>query len=139
MHRAVDDAVSLLRHDLKSVIGAGAIELEIAKHLRQVSNQVGGKEQLAIDKFVESIESIPIILAENCGLDAIETLTLLKTLHNQGQIEMGVDPVNGVSNARGRGIFEPVLIKIHAINSATNIANLILKLDGIYQGNLDSK
>ena len=133
MLRAIQDAVSLLKHDLKCVVGAGAVELEIAKGLREFSKQVGGKEQLAIDKFIESIESIPIILAENCGLDAIEILTLLKNLHLTN-VDMGVDPVLGVSDAREREIFEPVLIKIHAINSATNIANLILKLDGIYQG-----
>jgi T-complex protein 1 subunit eta len=134
MVRAVQDAGSLLRHDLSCVIRAGAIEMEISKELREVSKKVGGKEQLAIDKFIEAVESIPIILAENCGLDAIEILTLLKNLHNQGQTDMGVDPVLGISDAREREIFEPVLIKIHAINSAVNIANLILKLDGIYQG-----
>jgi len=133
MLRAIQDAVSLLKHDLECVVGAGAIELEIAKGLREFSKQVGGKEQLAIDKFIESLESIPIILAENCGLDAIEILTLLKSLH-QTNPDMGVDAVLGVSDAREREVFEPVLIKIHAINSATNIANLILKLDGIYQG-----
>ena len=134
MHRALEDAVSLLKHDLKSVVGAGAIEIEIARNLREISKQIGGKEQIAFDKFIESIESIPITIAENCGLDAIEILTLLKNLHIQGDINMGVDSVLGVSDARERGIIEPVLIKIHAINSATNIANLILKLDGIYQG-----
>ena len=123
----------MLKNDLECVVGAGAIELEIAKGLREFSKQVGGKEQMAIDKFIESIESIPIILAENCGLDAIEILTLLKNLHLTNP-DMGVDSVLGVSDAREREIFEPVLIKIHAINSATNIANLILKLDGIYQG-----
>ena len=133
MLRAIRDAVSLLKNDLECVVGAGAIELEIAKGLREFSKQVGGKEQMAIDKFIESIESIPIILAENCGLDAIEILTLLKNLHLTNP-DMGVDSVLGVSDAREREIFEPVLIKIHAINSATNIANLILKLDGIYQG-----
>jgi chaperonin GroEL (HSP60 family) len=137
IHRVVDDITSLLKNDLSAVIGAGAIEVELGKELREISKQVGGKEYLAIEKFIEAIESIPAILAENCGLDAIEILTLLKNLHNQGQKDMGVDPILGVSNARERKIFEPVLIKIHAINSATNIANLILKLDGIYQGNLD--
>ena len=139
MHRALEDAVSLLRHDLKSVVGGGAVEIEIARAIREVSKKVGGKEQLAIDGFIEAIESLPSILAENCGLDSIEVLTLLKNLHNQGKTEMGVDPHAGVSDARERGIFEPVLIKVHAINSAVNIANLILKLDGIYQGDLDSE
>jgi len=139
MHRALEDAISLLKHDLKSVVGAGATEIEIARHLREVSKKIGGKEQIAFDKFIESIESIPITLAENCGLDAIEVLTLLKNLHIQGKVNFGVDSIQGVSDALIRGIIEPVLIKIHAINSATNIANLILKLDGIYQGNIENK
>lgn len=134
MLRSVQDAVSLLRHDLSAVVGAGATELEIARNLREISKQVGGKEQLAIDKFIEAVENIPIILAENCGLDAIETVTMLKNLHANNQVDMGVDPICGISDARKREIFEPVLIKIHAINSAVNITNLILKLDGIYQG-----
>ncbi len=139
MHRALEDAVSLLKHDLKSVIGAAAAELEIARNLREISKKIGGKEQLAFDKFIESIEAIPITIAENCGLDAIEVLTILKNLHNNGQVNMGVDCGQGFSDAKKRGIIEPVLIKMHAINSATNIANLILKLDGMYQGNLDQK
>lgn len=133
MLRAVQDAISLLKHDLSCVVGAGAIEIELAKYLKEISKEVGGKEQMAIDKFIESIEAIPIILAENCGLDSMEVLTLLKNLHEKNE-NIGVDPYIGVSDARERKIFEPVLIKINAINTATNITNLILKLDGIYQG-----
>jgi len=137
--RALDDVISLLRHELDMVIGAGAIEIEVANHLREFAKQVGGKEQLAIEKYCEAVESIPLILAENCGLDAIEVLTTLKTLHSSGQKDMGVDIGIGISNARERCIFEPVLIKIHAINSATNVANLILKLDKILLGNGETK
>jgi len=133
MLRTIQDAVSLLKNNLNCVVGAGAIELELAKELEEISKQIGGKEQFAINKFIEALEAIPIIIAENCGLDAIGVLTMLKTLH-QTNIDMGVDAIEGVSDARERKIFEPALIKIHAINSATNIANLILKLDGIYQG-----
>jgi len=135
MHRALEDAVSLLRHDLKSVTGAGAIEMEIAKHLKNVSRRIGGKEAIAVEKFVESIESIVTTLAENCGLDSIEILSLLRNLHETNEV-MGVDGILGVSDAKERKIFEPALIKIHAINSSVNIANLILKLDGIYQGDM---
>jgi len=136
MERAFDDAVSLLRNDLKAVIGAGAIEIELSRFLTEVNTNVGGKEQLAIEKFIESIETIPITIAENCGLDAMEILTILKNQHKENK-DLGVDPILGISDARQRKIFEPVLIKIHAINSAVNVANLILKLDGVYQGNID--
>ena len=133
IERSVHDVVSLFKHDRAIVIGAGAIEIEIAKHLYELAKQVGGKEQIAIEKFAESIESIPLIIAENCGLDSIEILTLLKTLHSKNK-DMGVDPLSGISDARKRGIVDPVLVKIHAINSATNVANLILKTDKILVG-----
>ena len=136
IRRAVDDVVGLLRNDLDCVVGAGAIEIEIANDLREFAKRIGGKEQLAIEKYAEAIESIPAIIAENCGLDAIDVLTNLKTLHSQGQKDMGVDEFMGVSDARKRGIFEPALIKIYAISSATNVTNLILKLDGILQGEM---
>ena len=138
MERAVQDVVGLLRHETDSVIGAGAIETSLSLDLRDYANEVGGKEQLAIEKFAEAIESIPLIIAENAGLDAIDVLTNLKTAHKNKQTDMGVDIDLGVSNARERGIVEPVLVKIHAINSAANVANLILKLDKILIGENDN-
>lgn len=134
MERSAHDVVSLLKHDIDAVVGAGAIELELARHLTHIANKVGGKEQLAIEKFAEALESIPLLIAENCGLDAIEILTNLKTQHIAGQKDMGVDSFSGISDAREKGIIEPVLVKIHAINSASNVANLILKLDKMLVG-----
>jgi len=133
IERAVHDVVSLLKHEIDQVVGAGAIEIELAKRIRDLAENVGGKEQLAIEKFAESIESIPLIIAENCGLDAIQILAALKTMHKENP-NVGVDMVKGVSDARERGLVEPVLVKIHAINSATNVANLILKTDKILMG-----
>lgn len=131
--RVVDDVVSLLKHEIDQVVGAGAIEIELAQHLYAVSKSVGGKEQLAIEKFAESLESIPLIIAENCGLDAIMVLTALKTMHKENP-NLGVDMMKGMSDALERGIVEPVLVKIHAINSAANVANLILKTDKLLVG-----
>ncbi len=72
-------------------------------------------------------------MAENAGQDAIQVLTLLKTLHNENP-DMGVDMILGVSDAREKGVLDPVLVKIHAINSATNVSNLILKTDKLLIG-----
>lgn len=137
MNRALSDAISLLRNDISMVVGAGAIEMETAISVRSIEKRFGGKEQLAISQFADALEVIPSILAENCGLDAIEVLTALKTMHANGMKNMGVDIVKGISDAGDRGIYEPYLIKIHAINSATNVACLILKLDNILMGQMD--
>ena len=134
IERAVQDVVGLLKHETDCVIGAGSVEVGLSLDLRAFANDIGGKEQLAIEKFAESIEAIPMIIAENAGLDAIQVLTNLKTSHKNGQTDLGVDIVKGISDARARGIIEPVLVKIHAINAASNVANLILKLDKILIG-----
>lgn len=133
IERATSDILSLLRHKIDCVIGAGSIETDISLDLKEFANEIGGKEQLAIEKFAESIESIPMIIAENAGLDAMEVLTNLKTAHKENK-DIGVDIFLGISDARKRGIIEPVLVKIHAINSASNVATLILKLDRILTG-----
>lgn len=134
--RACDDVIRLLRHDLRQVIGAGAIEIELSTHLREFSKNVGGKMQIAVEKFADSIEAIPTILAENCGLDAIDVITTLKTLHAQGNKDLGIDVIEGISDARKRGVVEPVLIKTYAIGSATAVAYQILKIDKVIAGEL---
>jgi chaperonin GroEL (HSP60 family) len=132
--RAIDDVIRLLKVDNKSVTGAGAIEIELSLHLEKLSKEIGGKEQLAILKFAEALESIPMIIAENCGLDSIEIVTLLKTLHSNGKKDFGIDLINGVSDAKERNIIEPIELKMHAISSSTDVANLIIKLDDVYKG-----
>jgi len=139
IERCIHDVISLLKHDIKCVIGAGAIEIEIANHLILLAKGLGGKEQLAIEKYAEAIESIPLILAENSGLDSIAILTSLRTKHLNGEKDLGVDIYQGVSDARERGIVDPVLVKIYAINSATNVANLIIKTDKILIGEPEKK
>lgn len=132
--RAVDDVVGVLKHTDKCVTGAGALEIELGEYLRKEAKSFDGKEQIVIEKFAESVEAIPLILAENCGLDAMEVLSLLKSQHAKGKKDFGVDPVKIISDAKERGIIEPISLKLHAISGATDVANLILKLDDIYTG-----
>lgn len=130
--RAIVDVMGVLHLTNDVVYGAGAFELQISLHLKEFAKKIGGKEQIAIEKYAESIEAIPLILAENCGFDAMEVLTLLKTQHTAGNITLGVDPYRMIGDAKERGVVEPVSLKINALNSATEVANLILKLDDIY-------
>jgi len=139
IERCIIDVLSLLKHKIDCVIGAGAIEIEIANHLMLLAKSLGGKEQLAVEKYAEAIESIPLILAENAGLDSIAVLTNLRTRHLNGEKDLGVDIYTGISNAREKGIVDPVLVKVYAINSATNVANLILKTDKILVGEPEKK
>jgi len=132
--RAVEDVLGLLKINSRVVIGGGSIEIELGNMLRNFSKSIGGKEQIAIDKFADALESIPVTLAKNCGFDAMELLANLKALHSKGEREIGIDPLSKLSNAKERGILEPALMKAHAINSATDVCNMILKLDEVYKG-----
>ena len=129
IERSVHDVIGLMKNSLDVVIGAGAIEVEISKEILKYAKTVGGKEQLAIEKFADAMESIPLILAQNCGLDAIEILTKIKSEHENKYEKIGVDEDRGYSNAMIRGVVEPIAVKKHAINSAVNVCNLIIKTD----------
>ncbi len=134
IERSVYDVIGLMKNSLEVVIGAGAIEIEISKRILEYAKTIGGKEQLAIEKFADAIDSIPLVLAQNCGLDAIEVLTKIKSEHEKGFTLIGVDEDVGYSDAKDRGLIEPVAVKKHAINSACNVCNLILKTDKLLIG-----
>ena len=83
--RAFDDAVGVTTiaiEDGKVVPGGGAPFLFLSKELKEYANSVGGREQLAITAFAEALEVIPSALAENSGLDPLDTLIALRHLHS---------------------------------------------------------
>jgi len=133
IERSVEDVIGLMNNSLDVVTGAGAIEIKISRKILEYAKTVGGKEQIAIEKFAEAMESIPLVIAQNCGLDAIEVLTKIKSKHENNE-EIGVDEEKGFSNAKERRVVEPVAVKKHAINSAVNVCNLILKTDKLLLG-----
>ncbi len=136
VERAVVDcigAVSTALEDGSYVIGGGAIEMSLSKGLSSYANEIGGREQLAIQAFAEALESIPRALAENAGMDAIDTLVSLKSKHNSKEgANFGVDVIKGkVDDLKAKGILEPTKVKKQAISSATETARLVLRIDDI--------
>jgi len=136
VERAVVDsrgAVSSALESGKYVIGGGSIEMELSKVLNDYATEIGGREQLAIQAFAEALESIPKTLAENAGMDVIDTLVTLRNKHKQADGKFyGVDVINGkVAELKSTGIFEPEKVKKQAISSATETARLILRIDDI--------
>ncbi len=134
MERAIKDGLgdvaSALREG-KVVGGAGAVEVELAKRLREYSKSLGGREQLAVDEFASSLEFIPITLAENAGLDPIDVLTELKAAH-ETQKYAGINILTGnVEDSLKAGIIEPLKIKTQAISSASEVAMMILRIDDV--------
>ena len=125
------DVVSALRSG-KVVPGGGATEIELARRLRTYAKSLGGREQLAVDEFAASLESIPEALADNAGLDPIDVLTELKKRHESGQARDGLNLFTGkIEDTLAAGIVEPVKVKSQAIQSASEVATLILRIDDV--------
>jgi len=134
--RAMNDALSVVADVVevnKVVPGGGAIESEIAKELRGYATKVGGREQLAIEAFAESIEIVPKTLAENAGLEPIDILVGLRSSHEkQNGHVMGVDVFTGkIVDMQKNGVIEPLKVKEQAVKSATEAASMILRIDDV--------
>ena len=134
--RAMNDALSVVADVVevsKVVPGGGAVESEIAKELRAYATKIGGREQLAIEAFAESLEIVPKTLAENAGLEPIDILVGLRSAHDKpnGHI-MGVDVFTGkIIDMQKNGVIEPIKVKEQAIKSATEAASMILRIDDV--------
>lgn len=134
MEDAIGDLITVLRNG-KAVAGAGSIEMETAKQLREFSESLSGREQLAVKAFADSLEVIPKTLAENAGLDPIDIIVALKNAHDKKQIWAGVDVFSGkVIDAWKEGIIEPLKVKTQAVSSASEVATMILRIDDVISG-----
>jgi len=134
--RAMNDALSVVSDVIeynKIVAGGGAIESEIARKLRTYATEVGGREQLAIEAFAESLEIIPKTLAENAGLEPIDILVGLRSAHEKARGEAkGVNVFTGkIMDMYGEGVIEPLRVKEQAVKSAAEAASMILRIDDV--------
>jgi len=135
VERAFMDGLGDVSSVLKSglvVAGGGAVEMELSCRLRNFAKSFSGREQLAISEFASALEFIPATLAENAGLDPIDVLTELKATHEKGEKNFGINLfTNRVENVLSAKIIEPYKIKSQAINSASEVAMMILRIDDV--------
>lgn len=135
LDRAMEDAlrvVGVAVEDKLLVPGGGAPEVELALRLRAYASTVGGREQLAIESFADAMEIIPKTLAENAGLDQIDSLVALRSKHEQGMKGAGLDMDTGKAvDMLKLGVVEPLRVKTQAINSAAEAAVMILRIDDV--------
>jgi thermosome len=125
------DIASALETELV-VPGGGAIEMEVSKRLKEYSQKLSGRERLAVEEYADALEFIPTTLAENAGMDPIDVLTELRSKHDSGNMSAGLNLfTNKVENMISSKIIEPAKIKVQAINSATDVAAMILRIDDI--------
>ncbi|MDO8508225.1 MAG: thermosome subunit alpha [Nanoarchaeota archaeon] len=125
------DVIAGIRYG-KVVAGGGAVEMELSRRLKIYAKTLGGREQLALEEFASALESIPEALAENAGLDPIDILTELRKRHEAGFYNHGLNLFkNEIEDTMAAGIIEPMKVKTQAINSASEVAMMILRIDDV--------
>jgi chaperonin GroEL (HSP60 family) len=143
VERAMTDAVKGVAASLelgKIVPGGGAVEIEIAKQLRKYAESFKGREQLAVNAFANAMEIVPKSLAENAGLDPIDKIAQLRAEHDKNKVTVGLDVFTGeVRDMLSLGVIEPLKIKLQAIKSASEVAEMILRIDDIISASSGEK
>ncbi len=134
--RALNDALYVISDVAelnKMVPGGGAIEMELSKAVRSYARRVGGREQLAIEAFSDALEIVPRTLADNAGLDVLDTMVEMKASHEKkGGFAMGVNVFKeGVIDMLEEGVVEPMVVKLQAIKSAVEVSSMILRIDDV--------
>ena len=135
VERSLDDAMSVVAvaiEDGKILTGGGSTAVELAMKLREYAATVGGREQIAIDAYASALEVVPTALAENAGLDPIDILINMRKAHKDGKIHAGLNVYTGkVVDMLDQKVIEPIRVSRQAINSATDAAILILRIDDV--------
>ena len=135
IERSIKDSLHVVAkavEDGKVVGGGGSSAIEIALKLRDYAASVGGREQLAIEKFADALEVVPRSLAENAGLDPIDMLIRLRKAHKDGKVHHGINVFKGdIDDMFSLGVIEPIRVGKQAIDSATDAAIMILRIDDV--------
>jgi chaperonin GroEL (HSP60 family) len=134
--RSIHDAICVTAAAIDSgkyVPGGGAVEVELAKELRKYADSIGGREQLAVNAFADSLDIIPRTLAESAGMDAIDTLVNLKSKHEKkDNAGWGVSVLEGkINDMYVKNVIEPVKLKSQVIKSSSETAEMILRIDDV--------
>ena len=133
--RSIHDAIMVTKDVLEKpaiVAGGGSPESYTAGKLREWTNTLSGREQLAAEKFAEALEIIPLTLAENAGMDPIDTMTDLRAKQSKGSKTAGIDARTArITDMSKLDIVEPLSVKEQIIKSATEVASMILRIDDV--------
>jgi thermosome len=133
--RSVHDAIMTVKDVVEYpyiTVGAGAPEVYISQKIREWSASLSGRSQLAAERFADSLEEIAIALAENAGMDPLDTQTQLRAKSALAKPKYGVDVINGkVADMAAKDVYEPLKVKEQVINAATEASSMILRIDDV--------
>ncbi|MDH3780966.1 MAG: thermosome subunit beta [Nitrosopumilus sp.] len=133
--RSIHDSLMVVKDVIEKpaiVAGGGAPEAFAASMLKDWADHFDGREQLAIKKYAEALETIPLTIAENAGMDPIDTMANLRAKQNHGQKWTGIDARNmKIADMMAINVVEPIVVKEQIIKSATEAACMILRIDDV--------
>ncbi|PGH19652.1 T-complex protein 1 subunit beta [Polytolypa hystricis UAMH7299] len=135
--RSLHDALAVLSQTVKApkvTLGGGCAEMVMAKAVEQTAQNTTGKQQLAVDAFAQALKQLPTILADNAGLDSSDLVTRLRQAINNGMTSSGLDllkPGGGIADMRELGVLESYKLKKAVVSSASEAAELLLRVDNI--------
>ena len=133
--RSIHDALMVVKDVVENpsiVAGGGSPEAYLAGHLKEFADTFDGREQLAIKQYAEALESIPLTIAENAGMDPIDTIITLRAKQSSGKKSIGINAREGkIGNMYALDIVEPRVVKEQIIKSATETACMILRIDDV--------
>jgi thermosome len=133
--RSVHDGLMVTKDVVEypyAVVGGGACEAIVAQRIREWSNSLSGRARLAAEKFADAIETIPLVLAKNAGMDPLDTQVQLRARATTAKPKYGVDVLSAkIADISAKDIYEPLVVKEHIINAATEAASMILRIDNV--------
>lgn len=133
--RSLHDALCVLVQtvqDSRVILGGGWPEMLMAKQVDELARRTPGKKSLAIDAFAHALRAIPTIIADNAGLDSADLVAQLRADHQEDDTKNGIDVITGaVGNMEELGIYEAFKVKQAVLLSATEAAEMILRVDEI--------
>ena len=133
--RSLHDALMVVKDVVEKpaiVAGGGSPEAYLAAKLKDWADSFDGREQLAIKQYAEALESIPLTIAENAGMDSIDTMVALRVKQSEGKKSFGIDAKsNKVGDMFSLNIVEPLVVKEQIVKSATESACMILRIDDV--------
>ncbi|QLH09645.1 thermosome subunit beta [Candidatus Nitrosotenuis sp. DW1] len=135
VERSIHDALMAVKDVVEYpviLVGGGAPEARVAAKLREWANSLEGRPQLAAQKFAEGLETIPLVLAENAGMDPLDTQVQLRSKATSGKATFGIDVTNAkVADLESQNVIEPLAVKEQVVNAATEAACMILRIDDV--------
>nr|AIF20038.1 thermosome subunit [uncultured marine thaumarchaeote KM3_88_D06] len=133
--RSIHDSLMVVKDVIETpsiVTGGGSAEAYLAGQLNEYADSFDGREQLAVKQYAEALESIPLTIAENAGMDPIDTIISLRAKQNNGKKGAGINARESkIGDMNSLSILEPVVVKEQIIKSATETACMILRIDDV--------